>query len=360
VAGYATLFYPGTTDPGQAQPIDVGPGEVRDNLMFRIGYVPVARVSGFARRPDGSPLAMTTISMRHREMKASLEGSGWSARTDAEGRFTFQSVPPGDYRMSARAQSSPAVKALDLWGQTDVVVAGDAIEGIGLMLGPASTIAGRIQFDGKLKPPDNLGVVRLQVIAAEALAMTLSGAPSPSLSPVQVQADGTFKFEGLPPDQYFIAASWPGMRTGDGTQGWWITSIRVGARELGDALIDVAPNASVADVAITFSDRIGAIEGRLTDAAGRPVPDYYVVAFPVERASWTSLSRKIVPPARPGTDGQFRLIGLMPGEYYLAVVTAMDADDNSDPAFLEAILGSAIKLTIGAGETKRQDLKIGK
>ena len=117
---------------------------------------------------------------------------------------------------------------------------------------------------------------------------------------------------------------------------------------------------NVGGVAITFSDRIGTIEGTLTDAAGRPAPDYFVLAFPVDRASWTTVSPRIVPPARPATDGRYRLTGLLAGDYYLAVVTTMDSDDGSDPAFLEALLPSAIKISIATGESRRQDLKIGR
>ena len=361
IAGYATMYFPGTPDPSQAQPIVVGPGEARDGLTFRIGYVPVSRLTGQARRPDGSPAASATVLMRHREMKASLEGADRSVRTDAQGHFTFQSVPPGDYRLSIRASSTMPAKTMDLWGQTDVVVAGDAIEGIGISLAPASTISGRLIFDGKITPPADLATVRLQFIATEAMALALSGAGTSSAPhSAVVQADGTFRVEGLPPDRYLVGAAWPGMRTGDGTVGWWLSNIRVGQRELRDVPIQVAANENVVDVALTFRDRIGAVEGQLMDAAGRPVPDYYVFAFPVERTSWTTLSTRIVPPVRPGTDGRFRLVGLLPGDYYLAVVTGMDSDDGSDPAFLEAVLPSAIKISIADGELKRQDLKIGK
>lgn len=361
VAGYATMYFPGTPDPGQAQPIVVGPGEAREGLMFKIGFVPVARVTGQARRPDGSHAAMATVTLRHRELKASIEGSDRSARTDAQGNFTFQNVPPGDYRLTMRASSTTPAKVMDLWGQTDVVVSGDLIEGVGLSLAPASSIAGRLAFDGSTKPPADLTTVRLQFIAAEAEALARSGAGSgtPPHTAV-VHADGTFRVEGLPPDRYLVGASWPGMRSGDGSTGWWLSTIRVGGRELRDAPIDVAANENVTDVALMFRDRIGTVEGRLMDGAGSPVPDYYVFAFPADRASWTTLSRRRVPPARPGTDGRFRLNGLLPGEYYLAVVAVMDEDDATDPQFLDAVLPSAIKITVGDGELKRQDLKIGK
>jgi len=85
-----------------------------------------------------------------------------------------------------------------------------------------------------------------------------------------------------------------------------------------------------------------------------------VLAFPVERTSWSSLSRRAVPPTRPGTDGRFRLTGLPAGEYYLAVVTSIESDEATDPAFLEALVQGAIRITLAEGETRRQDLRIGR
>jgi hypothetical protein len=298
--------------------------------------------------------------MRHREVKASLEGSDRSARTNASGRFTLQSVPPGDYRVTIRASSASSPGPLDLWAQADVRVSGADIEDVALALAPASTIGGRVSFEGNAQAPPDLSTIRLHFTAVEAMALAMSGGGSGGQPPTtSVQADGTFRVEGLPPDRYLIGASWPGMRSGDGTTGWWITSVRIGDRELGDAALGVEPNATLGGVTITFSDRIGTIEGTLMDAAGRPAPDYVVLAFPVDRGSWTTVSRRIVPPARPGTDGRYRLTGLLGGDYYLAVVTTMDSDDGSDPAFLEALLPGAIKVSIGTGETKRQDLRIG-
>jgi hypothetical protein len=362
VVGYATVYFPGTTSPGEAQPIVVGPGEVRDGLTFRVGFVPVARVTGTAQRPDGSPAATATITMRQRELKASIEGSDRTARTDASGRFTLQNVPPGDYRITLRASATTPPKELDLWAQTDVSVSGSDVEGVSLALAPASTISGRVSFDGATQaPPADLAVIRLHFTATEAMALAISGGGSRGQPPTaSVRSDGTFRIDGLPPDRYLVGASWPGMRQGDGTSGWWITSVRLGDRELGDEPIGVEPHANVGGVTIAFSDRIGTIEGTLTDAAGRPAPEYFVLAFPVDRSSWTTVSRRIVPPARPATDGRYRLTGLLGGDYYLAVVTTMDSDDGSDPAFLGALLPGAIKISIAHGETRRQDLRIGR
>jgi protocatechuate 3,4-dioxygenase beta subunit len=358
VAGYTRVYFPGTPDPGAATPIVVGPGEVREGLEFTADLIPVARLEGTVRRPDGSPAAGTRMMLDVRVPRVSLEGSTRSVAADAGGRFVFTNVAPDNYRISARAASAaPAV--LDLWAHTDVVVSGADVSGIGLTLAPASVMTGRLAFvPTSVAPPKDLSSVRLQFLGVAALAQVLVGGSSfYTQHTATVDADGAFRVVGLPPDRYLATATWTGMRSGDA--GWWLTTMRVGGRDLGDSPLVVNPNEDVADVVVEFRDRIGTIEGTLTDATGRPAPEYFVIAFPAERASWTTTSKRTVPPVQPATDGRFRVTGLLPGEYYLAVVTEIEPDEATDPRFLETLVSMALRVTIGEGETRRQNLRIG-
>ncbi|HUF48499.1 MAG TPA: carboxypeptidase-like regulatory domain-containing protein [Vicinamibacterales bacterium] len=357
IAGYASVFHPGTTDPAGAQPIVVGAGDVREDVDIRVGFVPVARLTGVVTLPDGTP-ARATLTMKLVDSPISLEGMNRRVTASPDGRFTFQNVPPGTYVLAVRAasDSTPA-----FWGEATVTVAGQD-QNMGIALVPASVVTGRVAFAGtSLAPPADLTRIRVQLIDTESLVSAMTGAAGPgTVHSGAVASDGSFTVPGLTPGRYVAAATWPGMRTGDGTAGWWLTSIRAGDRDLGDAPIDVPAGADVRAVTLTFSDRIGAIEGVLVDAIGRPAPEHFVMAFPVDRTSWTPGSRRIVAPVRPGTDGRFRLAGLPAGEYHLAVVTAVEPDDAADPAFLEAILPGAITVTVADGETLRQDLRIGR
>src|SRR6185295_16284435 len=90
-----------------------------------------------------------------------------------------------------------------------------------------------------------------------------------------------------------------------------------------ERLIDVAAGTQVPEVVMTFTDRPSELAGALEDAAGRPATDFFVVAFPTERALWTTASRRIRT-TRPGTDGAFSLKGLPAGDYFLAAITDVE------------------------------------
>jgi len=81
------------------------------------------------------------------------------------------------------------------------------------------------------------------------------------------------------------------------------------------------------------------------------------VVFAADNNYWTPQSRRIRT-ARPATDGKFTVTGLPPGEYRMAAVTDLAPGETNDPAFLDLLVPASVKLTLAAGETKTQDLKI--
>jgi hypothetical protein len=81
--------------------------------------------------------------------------------------------------------------------------------------------------------------------------------------------------------------------------------------------------------------------------------------FPVDKTLWYQRSRRLRQPVRTGTDGRYRFANVPAGDYYLAALTDFEPADVSDPAFLDQIAGSAaIKISVGEGEKKVQDLKL--
>jgi hypothetical protein len=62
---------------------------------------------------------------------------------------------------------------------------------------------------------------------------------------------------------------------------------------------------------------------------------------------------------RPDDDGKYSFRNLPAGEYLIAAADDVGDGDWFDPAFLDALAPSALRVTLAAGETKVQDLRPG-
>ena len=116
--------------------------------------------------------------------------------------------------------------------------------------------------------------------------------------------------------------------------------------------------ADVGDIVVTVSDRSSELSGRVQDAAGQPMTEVYIVVFSADRTHWAPPSRRIAS-KRPGSDGRYVVANLPPGAYLVAAVTDVEPNQWFDPAYLQELAPAAIKVTIGDGEKKVQDLKVG-
>jgi hypothetical protein len=244
------------------------------------------------------------------------------------------------------ADGSPAAAQM-VWASAQFAVDGEPVTGLSLSLEPGLTIAGRIRFkeSSLRRPPAN--AIRISLLP--------TGGDSPvSFAPAVVSAadDGTFRIPGVVPGRYRMTASCPGVgRPG----GWVIESIVANGGDALDAPMTVAPNQHVLDAIITFTDRLGEISGSvLTDA--RAPGDYTVVLFPEAQPLWLPQSRRIQA-TRAAADGAYAFRGVPAGVYRIGVSGDVENGEWFDPAFLQRLLPTAVRVVISDGETKTEDLR---
>jgi protocatechuate 3,4-dioxygenase beta subunit len=101
-----TTYYPGTTDESAAEAVSVQAGRTVGDITLPVAIARTFRVSGVVVDEDDSPVADTTVMLlpdiRGGASFASLAtGAYGSAQSDANGAFTVDGIPPGDYRMMA-------------------------------------------------------------------------------------------------------------------------------------------------------------------------------------------------------------------------------------------------------------------
>jgi protocatechuate 3,4-dioxygenase beta subunit len=375
--GYAPVYYPGTTSPGNAAAITVAPGEEKSGIDFSYQVVPVARVEGI--------VASTTAQLPP-NVQITLVNSGFNvpglnpggARADQSGAFRINNVPPGTYTVVARATISgpfsgrgggrgvvpaPAgrggplqgrveavarggpVEQTRLWGSTEITVDGRNVSNVLISLQPGVPVSGRIAFDGNAPQPTDLTRMRvnLQPVVAPGSAGDLS-----TNAAGRVEADGRFTIGSVVPGRYRLTASAAG-------EGWYLGSSTLDGQESLDFPVEI--KGAVSGAIVTFVDRRAELTGVVTNEKSQPVSDYSLIIFPADARYRTPQSRRILS-TRPATDGRYTFRNLPAGEYRIAPVLDPEPGSWFDPAFLQELENTSMRISIAEGEKNEQNLRV--
>jgi len=356
---YAPVFSPGTPDVAQATPIALKESEERVGVDISVRLFRTARITASVRTGDGSPMpatvqvTLTPAGAQGYLLEARSAGRK-VANVDAQGKVLFTDVGPGRYTVminTARPVGRGLVNAPPptsaLWAQADVNVDGADIS-LDLVLQQAMKSTGRLIFQGTSPPPNDPSGLQVFLVPPGA-GGNLSAGPLGGL----VAADGTFSFVNITPGLYRAAFVYK-MR--DASTGWVLQSVTANGRDAWDSWLEVRPG-EVLDIAVTYTDHPTDITGTLRDAAGQPLAEHSIIVFPADKARWIPGTKRISV-ARPGTDGEFSISGLPAGDYLLVALADVEPGEWNDPAFLEALAPSGIKISLAEGEKKRQDLQI--
>ena len=388
MVGYAPVYYPGTTSPASATPITIGIGEERTGVDMSLSLVRTAKIEGTIVTPAGVNPQSVQLTMLpvggpigrraeprharpqqhrpgrqvqlHRHRARAVHDLGARRRQRRNDGVRRRRRRDDDVHVSAVASTAAAARRRmrtndpvpQLWGQADVTVDGQNIDGVVITMQPGMTLTGKLAFDAiKMPAPADLSRVRVTLQAVQSGGAITVGAP-----PARVEADGSFTFTGLTPGRYRVAGSAP---PSPGALGQWsLKSAMVKGQDALDTPLEIAPNEQITGAVVSFTDQTQEVSGMLQDAQGRPAPDFTIIVFAADKRYWTTPSRRIRT-NRPGTDGKFTVTGIPPGDYRIAALTDIGPSDANDPAFLEQLVGASLPITVGAGEKKVQDLRIG-
>lgn len=398
---YAPVYFPGTSTPSTASAVTIGVSEERAGVDFRLVLVPTARIEGsVTSQGTALPTQGTQITLTPLDQIGSPSVPGANnntTRTSQDGKFTFQNIPPGQYRLMARGairlanpqqeaaagrggagggrgqgpgggRGGPGQIQQVLWGHADVVVNGENVGNVSITMQEGMTLTGRIAFDGATNaPPTDLSTVRVNLSPrGQNQGFDMGGVP-----PAEVDASGRFTIKGVLPGRYSMTANIPGAGRGGGggrggaapatagasTVQWVMKSVMVGGRDALDFGVTVEPNQNLAGATILFTDRTQELTGTIQDVAGNPTADYTIIVFSADRNYWTPQARRIAM-ARPDTAGRFTFRQLPAGDYRLTAVTDVEQGEWFDPAFLEQLLNASIAVSLRDGEKKTQDIKV--
>jgi hypothetical protein len=134
----------------------------------------------------------------------------------------------------------------------------------------------------------------------------------------------------------------------------FVKSIKVGAAEVQDGLVDLSRGVASAEIHITLSRNGGRIEGRILGQDGQP---FASAALVILEESTDTVDEKGMKPIEPGE--KFSYSGLHPGKYRIMafdVGQLMGGLDEGDA--MKALLAHAEEIEIDEGDRIARDIKI--
>jgi protocatechuate 3,4-dioxygenase beta subunit len=365
--GYAPVCYPGTVSPASASPVTVGIAEERMAVDFQLQLAPLANIEGVVVNSTGAAITQMNVTLTD---AASLGPSmlNMSARPDSEGRFRIRNVPPGQYRLTARSTIAPPRPApgppppaaaggrggrgaasarprpITVWASADVSVDGRNLSNVMLSLQQGVSVSGQIAFEGTTQaPPTDLTRMRVTI-------SPVGRSPFGGASAGQVDAAGRFTIPGVPPGRYRLNAT--------GAGNWFTESAMIGGQDALDFPFEIKGNQNVSGVTITLTDRRTELTGKVVDDKNQPAVDSTIIIFPADARYWAGASRRIQT-TRPSTDGTYTFRNLPPGEYRIATPYDIEPGATSDPAVLQQLDASSMRVTLQPGERKVQNIRLG-
>lgn len=326
--GYATTYYPGTTEMGAAAPIEVRAME-EQRVNFTMVPTRVFKVSGRVIDASGQPVRQGMAMLMPRNGGFAFGPGGFSPIQN--GKFEMRGVVPGSYYVMAgtRDEDSQA-------GRRDVEVGDGDVENVNINLTEGAEMRGSVKFvDFSGKPPDSMNIMLQPKRAGMFFGMSSATA----------KADGSFVLKGVFPEDYVTVI-------GNLPPDTFIKSVKVGGDETATTGFNGAKGSTME---IVISGRAGKIEGTVTDADGKPFAGATVVLtsdkpFRTRRTATETTS----------TDqyGHFTFRGLRPATYQVGAWQDIDEEEYSDPDFARRQSANLTSVKLSEGESQTKDLKL--
>jgi protocatechuate 3,4-dioxygenase beta subunit len=326
--GYATTYYPGTTEMGSAAPIEVRAME-EQRVNFTMVPTRVFKVSGRVVDASGQPVRQGMAMLMPRSGGFAFGPGGFSPIQN--GKFEMRGVVPGSYYVMAgtRDEDSQA-------GRRDVEVGDGDVENVNINLTEGAEMRGSVKFvDFTGKQPDAMNIMLQPKRAGMFFGMSSATA----------KPDGSFALKGVFPEDYVTVI-------GNLPTDTFIKSVKVSGDETATTGFNGAKGSTME---IVISGRAGKIEGTVTDADGKPFAGATVVLtsdkpFRTRRTSTETTS----------TDqyGHFTFRGLRPANYQVGAWQDIDEEEYSDPDFARRQSSNLASVKLSEGESQTKDLKL--
>jgi hypothetical protein len=230
----------------------------------------VFRISGMLVNSKGETGRSSVMLAREGELGAASFGASISP----SGEFTFRNVPPGSYEIIARYMPPRAAGVPSIpndpeqeFASVTVEVGNADVENVLISTRPGATVTGQIVFDGSVPEGRRANVFIQNPERRQFMASPL----------VEVKGD-SFTLKNV-----FTPIL---VRGSLGGPGWGLKAILLRGRDITDEPVAFTEKDS-GHLQVVLTSTAPALEGTVTDGAGKPVTEASVLLFGEDPSTWT-------------------------------------------------------------------------
>src|SRR5918993_4868116 len=339
--GFAVTYFPSAVSEHEAARVRVGLGDEAADLEIVLVRTRTFRITGSLTDSSGAPVTRANVSLLRVHGSGYTFGAGVSMSGD--GLFSINNVIAGNYLLSVRPTRDPDAPPDTIRRREFALVplSVDAdVQDLVVTTQPGTTITGRVSFaEGTPAALPEMTV----------FAQTSDRLPSVGSTPQStVGADLRFTLTDLFGHYSVRPAGLP--------HGYTLKAVLLGGTDITSTDVEFKPEHN-GQLVVVLTSRASVIEGAVTDASGQPASEVSIVLLPEDKSSWSwgNMRTRVT----FGSDGRYRLEGILPGRYYIvAVPRDVARPSRADGlAVFEPFLKDAVTVVLNEDETRTVDLR---
>ena len=318
---YAQTWYPDAEGQTHSQIVEVAAGREVSEIDIRLASKRSFRISGIV---TGIPPGVGPV-----EVFANTRSNGFpAAKVDAEGRFAFSGLSPGQYEITARVVSG-TTRLISRAVEVPLEAGND--DNVALELAAGQDITGRIEFAGG-QPEGHK--VRLEAVTGMHYVEAQGGQETG-----EVDRAGNFTIASVFPGKFRVHVE-------PMAENAYVGTVQVNGAPVPRDLIDLSGGVKGSSLRITVGANGGQVSGSVASDDGKPVCCAMVVlAASVDEVNDRMSSIK--------GGGKYSFGGLRPGKYRLIVSGPADAYGTQTA---EAKFAAAPEIEVHEGERIIRDV----
>ncbi len=340
-AVYATTFYPSSLRKDKAGVVEAVAGKDVSGLEIRLarqqhgGLAISGVVSGI---PEGAGRPYVIMQWGD---KAPMTTNGRSTTVTADGKFRFDSLQPGFFRIYAQYSDG---KTTLITRMMEWTLENTEVANVELRLSPGLEVSGKLRMEGDAPgTPATKRTVKLEPMLGYSMgSLQRSGG--------EVDSDGMFHMTGVGPGRYKV-------RVEPLPDNAYIKTLEIDGRPFPDNTADLSTAVKAVNANIVISRGGVVVSGRVLDVNGERMQTNVVMIFLIKDFSdFQSIGNGT---AQATPDGKYTLKSIAPGKYKLFAIDAFQMSNGMAAIdTMKDIFNRAEEVEFHEGDKITKDLKV--